>query len=493
MRPTDFHIQQKIDECKRLYTRYGGRHHELIEKEMRVRGWTQFTRRILYTRNERGSFVPGWIERFGWREPGNAGTLARTDAEASGRNLEFHQRHAAGNGVAGRVARVPAKGRIKATDDPFHAWLKQVSPSMHWDWKHQQYIYERLKAVTSGECKRLMIFLPPRHGKSELVTVRYAGWRIKQDPTLNVILGSYNQRLANRFSRKIRRVLSDDAGNAGTLACIDAAASRADVVNRKSHAGGTGMAGKGARVPTNQESPFPFTARRANSEAEWETSKGGGLRAVGVGGGVTGFGAGLIVIDDPVKSRAEAESPTYRDKIWEWFNDDLYTRLEPNGAIILIQTRWHEDDLAGRLLREMQEEDGEQWEVINLPALAEAGFTAETQRRGEDEEELTGMKGMVKNGRETPIPFNSSIPVNSSQRLSVSAVQISGDPLGRAQGEALCPERYDEAALERLRRKLGSYSFAALYQQRPVPAEGGLFKRAWFKSIVGFPPPGLRW
>ena len=69
-------------------------------------------------------------------------------------------------------------------------------------------------------------------------------------------------------------------------------------------------------------------------------------------GGVTGFGAGLIVIDDPVKSRAEAESQTYRDNIWDWFNDDLYTRLEPDGAIILIQTRWHEDDLAGRLLRE---------------------------------------------------------------------------------------------------------------------------------------------
>ncbi len=81
---------------------------------------------------------------------------------------------------------------------------------MHWDWKHQQYIHESLQKVTSGECKRLMIFLPPRHGKSDLVTVRYPGWRIKQDPTLNAILGSYNQRLANRFSRKIRRVLTED-------------------------------------------------------------------------------------------------------------------------------------------------------------------------------------------------------------------------------------------------------------------------------------------
>ena len=83
-----------------------------------------------------------------------------------------------------------------------------------------------------------------------------------------------------------------------------------------------------------------------------------------------GFGAGLIIIDDPVKSRAEAECQTYRDNIWDWFNDDLYTRLEPEGAIILIQTRWHEDDLAGRLLRESQETGGEHWEVVSLPAVA---------------------------------------------------------------------------------------------------------------------------
>ncbi len=86
---------------------------------------------------------------------------------------------------------------------------------------------------------------------------------------------------------------------------------------------------------------------------------------------MTGF-AGLTVIDDPVKSRAEAESQTYRDNIWDWFNDDIYTRLEPNGKVILIQTRWHEDDLAGRLLRESNEDGGEKWEVVNLPALAES-------------------------------------------------------------------------------------------------------------------------
>ncbi len=114
---------------------------------------------------------------------------------------------------------------------------------------------------------------------------------------------------------------------------------------------------------------FPRT-RTINTVSQWETAAGGGVKAVGVGAGVTGFGAQLIIIDDPVKSRADAESETLREKVWDWYRNDLYTRLEPNGSIILIQTRWHEDDLAGRLLNDMAD-GGDQWEVVNLPALAE--------------------------------------------------------------------------------------------------------------------------
>ena len=163
---------------------------------------------------------------------------------------------------------------------------------MTWEWKHQVYIYRRLKRVSDGLCKRLMIFLPPRHGKRELVTVRYSAWRLKQDPTLNVILGSYNQRLANRFSRKIRRVLTDDAGlsegveekrsegempepRAEATACVAKPQTRCEFPH------GCHNCESGSSTP---QLPFPFTSsRRANSEAEWETSQGGGLRAVGVG------------------------------------------------------------------------------------------------------------------------------------------------------------------------------------------------------------------
>jgi len=276
----------------------------------------------------------------------------------------------------------------------FPQWLPTVTPNWTWNWRHQQYLYSALQKVTDGVTKRLMIFMPPRHTKSETVTVRYAAYRLEQNPKMNIILGSYNQKLANRFSRKTRRIVEN-------------------------------------RIKLS-------TDRKAVEE--WETSIGGGYRAVGVGAGITGFGADLIMVDDPVKSREEAESETYRDKCWDWFNDDLYTRLEPGGAIVLIMTRWHDDDIAGRLLKEM-EEGGEKWEVVSLPAIAE-----------------------------------------------------DADPLGRKKGQALCPERYDTEALEKLRKKLGAYSFAALFQQRPVPIEGALFKRDWFAGkVIDEAPKNLQW
>lgn len=170
----------------------------------------------------------------------------------------------------------------------------------------------------------------------------------------------------------------------------------------------------------------------------WELSKftrnimrwvptGGGMITAGIGGPLTGRGGDIVIVDDPVKNAEEAFSAVYREKTWEWFTSTLYTRLEPEAAIIVIQTRWHEDDLAGRLIAQM-ESGGERWEVINLPALAEEN-----------------------------------------------------DPLGRQPGEALWPERYDEEKLAEIERTLGPYWFAALYQQRPIPVGKGLFQREWLR------------
>lgn len=319
----------------------------------------------------------------------------------------------------------------------YEEWLPATNRTWTWDWPHQLLIYRKLERITNGTSKRLMIFMPPRHSKSETVTVRYTAWRMIRDPKMNLILGCYNQRLANRFSRKIRRIA-------------------------------------GEYTPLSKE-------RRAVDE--WETAAGGTLCAVGVGGGVTGYGAGLIVIDDPVKNRAHAESIAFRESVFDWFNDDIYTRLEPGAAIVLIQTRWHEDDLAGRLLKEMAN-GGERWDVLSLPALAESFSTAETQSRRESHEIYD-----TTTGTENSIPSVEE----KTLRLSVSAVNNSSDPLGRADGEALCPERYDRDALLRIKKKIGSYAFAALYQQSPTPRDGGLFKRKWFRQIVDHAPEGLRW
>lgn len=277
----------------------------------------------------------------------------------------------------------------------FAKWLATDAPNMQWDRRHHLHVLEKLKEVTAGNCRRLMIFMPPRHGKSELVTMRYVAWRIATDPTLNVIVGSYNQKLANRFSRRIKQ-----------------------------------MVGEYCEIATD---------RRAVDE--WETVDRGGVKAVGVGAGITGFGGKLVVIDDPVKSRSHAESVVRRDLLWEWFTDDIYTRLEPNSTVIIIQTRWHEDDLSGRLLKNVYEST-DSWHVIDLPALARENET---------------------------------------------------DALGREPGEALWPERFDAISLANTKRFLGSYSFASLYQQEPMPRSGGLFKREWFTRFVSVAPSNLRW
>ena len=241
----------------------------------------------------------------------------------------------------------------------FEQWLSEVSPELKWHWKYQRHIYTKLAAVTRGECRRLMVFMPPRHGKSELITVRYTAWRLLHDQRLNVILGSYNQKLADKFSRRIKRIVQQSGSPPYEGGVAPASG---DGVVLSSADGQTCADANAENHPTATAAPLRKEGnllKQLNTASEWETSGGGVVRSVGVGGGIAGFGAGLIVIDDPVKNRAEAESATYRERVWEWFNDDIYTRMEPNAAIILIQTRWHEDDLAGRLLKEMKD-GGEQ-------------------------------------------------------------------------------------------------------------------------------------
>lgn len=234
--------------------------------------------------------------------------------------------------------------------------------------------------------------MPPGSAKSTYASVLFPPWHYAQEPEHCVIAASHTQELAEKWGRRVRNLLSQ---HSLTLS--------------------VGL------------------AHDSQAAGRWETSSGGEYFAAGVGGSITGRRADLVVIDDPVRSREDADSELIRDKTWDWYKSDLYTRLKPNARIILIQTRWHEDDLAGRLLQEMAT-GGDQWTIVSLPALAEAG-----------------------------------------------------DLLGRRVGEALWPEWEDLGELERKRRAVGPRDWIALYQQRPAPEEGDYFKAEWLKPYTTAP------
>jgi predicted phage terminase large subunit-like protein len=281
-------------------------------------------------------------------------------------------------------------------------WLGEASPELRWDFPHLALIQEALERITRGELRRLMLFLPPRHGKSELVTIRYPVYRLEREPKLRVIVAAHSADLAQTFSRLGRSLARERL----------------------------------------------FMSDERSAVEEWQTKAGGGLRPVGVQTGVTGRGADLIVIDDPVAGYADAQNEKRRNLTWEWYRNDLHTRTSKGAAILLIQTRWHEDDLAGRILRS---DEGANWEVIRIPAYAE------TQEERDD--------WARKHGR----------PAGEA------------DPLVREAGEPLCPELIPVEELERQRRTLGPNAFSALYQQTPHPSAGGMFQREWFRVIEATP------
>lgn len=173
----------------------------------------------------------------------------------------------------------------------------------------------------------------------------------------------------------------------------------------------------------------------ARSTDGWLTTAGGGMTTAGVGGPITGKGANVLIIDDPVKNAAEANSPTISESIWEWWRSTARTRLEPGGVAIVIMTRWHTADLAGRLIAQSEEETGETWEQVIFPAIAEES-----------------------------------------------------DVLGREPGQALWPSRYNEVAMKTLEESVGPYVWSALYQQNPRLRTGGMFQRGWFDSVEYYPP-----
>ncbi|MGL5268933.1 MAG: phage terminase large subunit [Selenomonadaceae bacterium] len=261
--------------------------------------------------------------------------------------------------------------------------------------RHLMPVCDALQRVEAGTLKRLAIFMPPRHGKSQSATETFPSYFIGRQPDRRVIEVSYGKSFAQKFGNSNRRKLTDFG-----------------------------------------EELFGVTLDRTNnSKTNWQIAGDtGGMISVGLGGAITGEGADLLLVDDVVKNRKEADSETVRNAVWDEWTATLLTRLSPNGAIVLIMTRWHEDDLAGRVLNDAKE-NGEEWEIINLPAIAE-----------ED------------------------------------------DMLGRAPGEALWPERFGIDWLEKKKKAVGTRDWEALYQQHPRPMNAiSMFKREWFQIVQDYP------
>ena len=269
--------------------------------------------------------------------------------------------------------------------------------------------------MVRGEIKRLMVFAPPQHGKSQQVSVHLPAWWLGQRPDDPVILTSYASSLAESKSWQVRNLVES--------------AEYAELF------------------------PGIRTDRASRAVGRWNlAAHRGGLLATGVGGPITGFGGLLGIIDDPLENWEQAFSQTIRNKVWEWYRTTFRTRIWEGGAIGLVMTRWHEDDLAGRLL---QDQPG-QWTVLRLPALAE------TQEERDD------------NNRRFGLPAGAP------------------DPLGRPPGASLSPSRFSAEALAELQNDVGEMAWLAEYQGCPRPIEGALVKRDSL-HIVDHPPADLRW
>jgi predicted phage terminase large subunit-like protein len=274
---------------------------------------------------------------------------------------------------------------------------------------------------------RLMILMPPRHGKTEQASIKFPAWLLGRAPDSRVILTSYSADLASRNSRQMRELVIGDRYQ-GVF---------------------------GAR--SSLEAPVILSAD-SRSVATWDLAQPhrGGVIAAGIGGSITGMGATLLVVDDPLKGRQEAESQGRRDDVDEWYRSVAYNRLEAHGAIVVFHTRWHPDDLAGRLIRRMaQDGRADQWEVVFLPAIAQDNYpaTAEEQRQ------------LMLDGIYMPLE----------------------DPMGRKPGEALWPDRFSAEWLEAKKANIDMYEFESQYQQNPYSREGGFFKREWFTVVDSGP------
>jgi predicted phage terminase large subunit-like protein len=292
---------------------------------------------------------------------------------------------------------------IRTTPVSFRAWVARANPRFQW-YRHCLALADVLQRVADGKLRRVMIFEPPRHGKSELAARLFPAYYLSCHPRHWVGLASYGADLATDLAREAKTYYLAGGGN----------------------------------LRDDQR-----------AAGNWRTAQGGGLWSAGAGGPITGRGGDLLVLDDPIKNAEEAASPLIRRRHQDWWQSTFRTRAEPCGAVVIIQTRWHTGDLSGWLLDREGSDATEHWHIVSLPALAEE-----------------------------PGEWPATCTI---------------EPDWRAEGEPLCPERYDREALDRLRGSSGPYYWAALYQQRPSARGGGMFDRSWFQVLPALPAGSWQW
>lgn len=294
-----------------------------------------------------------------------------------------------------------SKGKPTRPERPltFASFVDLVTNGKYQWYPHCVRLAQVLQRVADGQLTRLMVFMPPRHGKSELVSRLFSAYFLYRYPGKWVGINSYAADLAYTFSRAAR--------------------------DNYTFAGGE-------------------LSGNAYAVKHWETDEKGGLWAAGVGGPITGKGFHLGIIDDPVKNAEDASSEIKRQKDKDWFDSTFSTREEPGASIVVIQTRWHEDDLSGYIL-DKEADDAEAWHIVHFEGI------------------------------------------KTDEKLKYPPTcTVEADP--REIGEPLSPKRYGLEKLKKFKRRLGDYYFGALFQQRPKPREGNMFKRAWFK--ISDRPPG---
>lgn len=317
----------------------------------------------------------------------------------------------------------------------FLPFCKYVDPKHPIDALHVQYMGHKLEQVhryieTDGRegIGRLMLFMPPRYWKSQTAARKFPAWSLGKIPDSRFILTSYGGDLATKHSKAVRDLIMTD---------------------RYSTVFGE-MASANEPVLLDPES---------RSSASWDLAgHSGGMIATGIGGALTGFGANILIIDDPVKNREEATKINLERAV-EFYQSTVYTRLEDFAAIILIMTRWHQKDLGGELLKLMaMDPNADQWDVVFMPAIA----LEEKEYPQTHEEYLDNL-------------------------LSGLFIPMNGDQLGRKPGETLWPKKHDRDALKVRAANMTPFEFTSLFQQMPYSKEGQKYKRAWFKTVTKIP------